>query len=74
MEREEIEQLIEGRQYNELRKELIDLNEADIASIMEDVPKEERLRIFRLLKKDVAADVFSYQKLKELPRIKRIIL
>ena len=60
MEREEIEQLIEGRQYNELRKELIDLNEADIASIMEDVPKEERLRIFRLLKKDVAADVFSF--------------
>ena len=60
MEREEIEKLIEGRQYNELRKELIDLNEADIASIMEDTPKEERLRIFRLLKKDVAADVFSF--------------
>ncbi|MBO5552500.1 MAG: magnesium transporter [Lachnospiraceae bacterium] len=60
MEREEIEQLIEDRQYNELRRVLIDLNEADIASIMEDAPKEERLRIFRLLKKDKAADVFSF--------------
>ena len=60
MEREEIEQLIEGRQYNELRRVLADLNEADIASIMEDAPKEERLRIFRLLKKDMAADVFSF--------------
>ena len=46
--------------YNELRRILIDLNEADIASIMEDAPKEERLRIFRLLKKDMAADVFSF--------------
>ena len=60
MEREEIDKLIEGRQYNELRRILIDLNEADIASIMEDAPKEERLRIFRLLKKDKAADVFSF--------------
>ncbi|MCR5773947.1 MAG: magnesium transporter [Lachnospiraceae bacterium] len=60
MDREEIEQLIESRQYNELRRVLTDLNEADIASIMEDAPKEERLRIFRLLKKDMAADVFSF--------------
>ncbi len=56
----DIEELIEEKRYNELRRILIDLNEADIASIMEDAPKEERLRIFRLLKKDMAADVFSY--------------
>ena len=60
MEREEIEQLIEEKKYNELRKILADQNEADIASIMEEVPKEERPRIFRLLKKDMAADVFSF--------------
>ena len=60
MEREEIEQLIEDKKYNELRKILADQNEADIASIMEEVPKEERPRIFRLLKKDMAADVFSF--------------
>lgn len=56
----DIEELIEEKRYNELRRILIDLNEADIASIMEDAPKEERLRIFRLLKKDMAADVFSF--------------
>ncbi len=57
---ENIEELIEEKRYNELRRILIDLNEADIAAIMEDAPKEERLRIFRLLKKDMAADVFSF--------------
>lgn len=56
----DIEELIAEKRYNELRRILIDLNEADIASIMEDAPKEERLRIFRLLKKDMAADVFSF--------------
>ena len=60
MEREDVLQLIEDKKYNELRRILTDLNEADIAAIMEDAPKEERLRIFRLLKKDVAADVFSF--------------
>ena len=60
MEREDVMQLIEDKKYNELRRILTDLNEADIAAIMEDAPREERLRIFRLLKKDVAADVFSF--------------
>ena len=60
MEREKIDQLIEEKKYNELRKILTDQNEADIASILEEVPKEERPRIFRLLKKDMAADVFSF--------------
>ena len=60
MDREKIEQLIEEKKYHDLRKILIDLNEADVASIMEEAPKEERLRIFRLLKKDMAADVFSF--------------
>ncbi|MBQ5534091.1 MAG: magnesium transporter, partial [Lachnospiraceae bacterium] len=60
MEREEIEKLIADRDYNELRKELNELNEADIASILEEVPREERPKVFRLLKKDMAADVFSF--------------
>ena len=58
MDREKIEQLIEEKKYHDLRKILIDLNEADVASIMEEAPKEERLRIFRLLKKDMAGEVF----------------
>ena len=46
MEREEIEKLIADRDYNELRKELNELNEADIASILEEVPREERPKVF----------------------------
>ncbi len=37
-----------------------ELNEADIAAIMEELPVQEQLRIFRLLPKDQAADVFAY--------------
>ena len=57
---EEIRELIESKQYNELRKKLSGLNEADIAAIMEELPKEELPRILRLLSKDMAADVFSF--------------
>ena len=57
---EEIRELIDSKQYNELRKKLAGLNEADIASAMEELPKEELPRILRLLSKDMAADVFSF--------------
>lgn len=57
---EEIRELIDTKQYNELRKKLAGLNEADIASAMEELPKEELPRILRLLSKDMAADVFSF--------------
>ncbi|MCR5652056.1 MAG: magnesium transporter [Lachnospiraceae bacterium] len=60
MELEEIRELIESKQYNELRKALSGLNEADIAAIMEELPKEELPRILRLMSKDMAADVFSF--------------
>ncbi|MBO4374234.1 MAG: magnesium transporter [Lachnospiraceae bacterium] len=57
---EEIRELIESKQYNELRKRLSGMNEADIAAVMEELPKEELPRVLRLLSKDMAADVFSF--------------
>lgn len=57
---EEIMSFIEEKRYNELRGTLADLNEADIAAVLEDLPKEIQLKTFRLLPKDMAADVFSY--------------
>lgn len=57
---ERIRELIANRQYTLLRQELSDLNEADIAAILEELPEEELLKIFRILPKDMAADVFSY--------------
>ncbi|MEG1559948.1 MAG: magnesium transporter [Clostridia bacterium] len=57
---EKIVQLISEQRYNELKAELIQLNVADIADIIEILPESELMRIFRLLPKSMAADVFAY--------------
>ncbi|WP_343209770.1 magnesium transporter [Anaerolentibacter hominis] len=55
-----LEELIESKQYIKLREELVELNAADIAALLEELPTEELIKIFRLLPKSVAADTFSY--------------
>ena len=57
---EELRELLDTKQYTGLRQELMELNEADIAAIMEEMEDKEMLKIFRILPKDLAADVFSY--------------
>lgn len=57
---ENIEELIKEKKYMELKQELINLNEADIAEILENLNEVELVTIFRLLPKDLAALVFSY--------------
>ena len=57
---EELRELLDTKQYTGLRQELMELNEADIAVIMEEMGEKEMLKIFRILPKDLAADVFSY--------------
>ncbi len=57
---EELRELLESRQYTGLRQELSQMNEADIAAIMEELEEEQLLKIFRILPKDLAADVFAY--------------
>lgn len=56
-----INELLADRQYTRLRQRLADMNIADIAAVMEELEEEEeRLKIFRILPKGMAADVFSY--------------
>ena len=57
---EELRELLNTKQYTGLRQELMELNEADIAAIMEEMEEKEMLKIFRILPKDLAAEVFSY--------------
>ncbi len=57
---EEIRELIESRQYTLLRQELAELQEADIAAVLEELPRDELIRVFRILPKTIAADVFAY--------------
>ncbi len=56
----ELVELLTSKQYTKLRQYLAELNEADIASLMEELEEEDMLKIFRILPKDLAADVFSY--------------
>lgn len=57
---EEIKELLETKQYTRLRQKMTDLNEADIAAVMEELEEEDLLKMFRILPKSMAADVFSY--------------
>lgn len=52
--------LLRTKQYTKLRQYLAELNDADIAVLMEEMEEEDMLKIFRILPKDLAADVFSY--------------
>ena len=55
-----VKELLEKKQYTKLRQMLSDKNTADIAVILEELPEEDLLKIFRILPKTMAADVFSY--------------
>lgn len=57
---EEIRKLLATCQYTSLRQRVAEMNEADVAMLMEQLEEEEMLRMFRILPKDLAADVFSY--------------
>lgn len=56
----ELLDLLESKQYTILRQRLSEMNEADIAVLMEALEEKDMLKIFRILPKDMAADVFSY--------------
>ncbi len=57
---EEVVELLASKQYPKLRQYLAELNDADIAGLLEELQEEDMLKVFRILPKDLAADVFSY--------------
>ena len=58
--RSKLDALLEANKKAELRGALNMLNEVDIAEYLETLDNERVLMVFRLLPKDVAADVFAY--------------
>lgn len=56
----EILELIGEKKYLNAREEIVKLNSVDIAMILEEIDKKNMLTLFRLLPKNIAADVFSY--------------
>ena len=55
-----LEILIKEKKYSLLKNELINMNEADIAEVLENLDEADLITVFRLLPKDLAALVFSY--------------
>lgn len=55
-----LQDLINSRQLPEIRKQLSEIQEADIAELLEDLDIRESLLVFRLLPKEIAAEVFSF--------------
>lgn len=52
--------LIEEKKFTKLRSLLIDMNPADIAVILEEVEEKDLPVVFRILPKELAAELFSY--------------
>jgi len=57
---EEILDLIEEKKYVQIKKTLQELNEVDIADILDELDLHNTLLIFRMLPKDLAVDVFAH--------------
>ena len=57
---EEIKELIENKQFTQLKKELKEMKSADISEILDELDKEQAVILFRLLSKEKAGMAFSY--------------
>lgn len=62
MEREDMDRLLElvtEKKYRQLKDELLEYNEVDIAALIEELDSERTVVVFRMLPKEVATDVFA---------------
>ena len=55
---EEIEEMLNAKRYRELKTIFSSMEPADIALVFEDVPDTQLPLLFRILPKDMAAEVF----------------
>ena len=57
---EKILELLEAKKYSEIGALLKDMNPADAAVMLEELPEQKMPIVFRLLSKELAADTFAY--------------
>lgn len=56
----ELEMLLRAGNFSGLRSELAERNEVDIADFLEELEPKEMVKVFRVMPKDMSADVFAY--------------
>lgn len=59
MNREEILEMLENRQFKELREVLENTHPVDIAELLDEIDNRQMILVFRMLDKDEAAEVFT---------------
>ncbi len=55
-----LKELLDTKQILKLKTEISEMNEYDVASFIEELDDEKGILVFRLLRKDMASDVFAY--------------
>jgi magnesium transporter len=60
MDEKVLKQLLEEKKYVRIKKELSDMNEVDVAELLDPLDPHTTLLLFRMLPKDLAVEVFSY--------------
>ena len=56
---DELLRLVEEKKFRELKSRLVEMNEVDIASFMEELDSEKTVVVFRMQPKELATDVFA---------------
>ncbi|MDF1617874.1 magnesium transporter [Petrocella sp. FN5] len=69
----ELIELINEKAYKQIRTQLVDLQEADIAELIEELDDRDALIVYRLLPKEIAADVFAFLDIETQSEISMLI-
>lgn len=56
----DIIELIHNKKFHDARKALVSINTVDLAEAFDDLEHPDLVKLFRMLPKDIAADVFAY--------------
>ena len=70
---EELQELLENNKFNVLHAKLKEMNSVDIADFLNEIDPKYLVAAFRILPKDVSAEVFSYMDLESQEKIVRSI-
>ena len=69
----ELIELVNEKAYKQIRARLMDLQEADIAELIEELEDRDALIVYRLLPKEIAADVFAFLDIETQSEISMLI-
>ena len=63
--RDELLELLQNKEIRQFREIIVDMNEYDVATFISELPKKRLAMVFRLLPKNMSADVFAHLDVEE---------